>query len=239
MMKIDKDYFLKNRKSITILIYIIGIIAFVIYLRTFFQNGMMYYGHFLEESTITSDSPSREYSGTFEKGPISLKITGLNQTDKLLELKAGNTIKEYVFDGGSNGETLRLFDSSNYLIYEGVHDSKLGIVKEEGNEAISIDHYNPLRANGYNEENPEPLLLLVTALKLNTVTRGRVIVLILTVLTSVLIVIDTMFPKFFYRLIKVDFKDDLKVPETYLMIQKIFWSITPAILFFLLYKALR
>lgn len=221
------------------MIYIIGIIAFVIYLRAFFQNGIIYYDHFLEESTITSDSPSREYSGTFEKGPIRLKITGLNQTDKLLELKAGNTEKEYVFDGGSSGDTLRLFDSSNFLIYEGIHDSKLGMVKEEGNDAISIEKYKPLRVNGFNEENPEPLLLLVTALRLNTVTRGRISVLIVTVLILVLIVIDTMFPKFFYKLMKVDFKADIKIPETYLMIQRITWSITPAILFFLLYKALR
>ena len=239
MMKIDKDYFLKNKKSITIVIYIIGMIAFVIYLRAFLQNGIMYYGHFLEESTITTDSPSREYSGTFEKGPIRLKITGLNQTDKLLELKAGNTEKAYVFDGGSSGDTFRLFDSSNFLIYEGFHDSKLGMVKEEGNDAISLEKYKSLRINGFNEENPEPLLLLVTALRLNTVTRGRISVLIFAVLVFMLVVIDTMFPKFFYKLLKADFKDNLKIPEAYLVIQRISWSITPVILFFLLYKALR
>ncbi|MGB4588800.1 MAG: hypothetical protein WBI17_06125 [Clostridiaceae bacterium] len=238
-MKIDKEYILKNKKSITILIYAIGIIASVIYLRAFFQSGIIYYGHFLQESTITSDSPSREYNGVFEKGPIKLKLTGLNQTDKLLELKAGNTMKEYVFDGGNSGENLRLFDSSNFLIYEGIHDSTLGMIKEEGNEAISLEKYKPLRVNGYNEENPEPLLLLVTALKLNTVIRGRINILLLAGLIFLMAIIDTRFPKFFYKLIKIDFKQDIKVPEAYLMIQKITWSITPVILFYLLYKALR
>lgn len=238
-MKIDKEYILKNKKSITILIYAIGIIASVIYLRAFFQSGIIYYGHFLQESTITSDSPSREYNGVFEKGPIKLKLTGLNQTDKLLELKAGNTMKEYVFDGGNSGENLRLFDSSNFLIYEGIHDSTLGMIKEEGNEAISLEKYKPLRVNGFNEENPEPLLLLVTALKLNTVIRGRINILLLAGLIFLMAIIDTRFPKFFYKLIKIDFKQDIKVPEAYLMIQKITWSITPVILFYLLYKALR
>jgi len=238
-MKIDKAYILKNKKSITVVITIIGIIASMIYLKAFFQRGIIYYGHFLQESTIISDSPSREYSGTFEKGPIRLKLTGLNQTDKLLELKAGNTVKEYVFDGGSTGETLRLFDSSNFLIYEGMHDSKLGMIKEEGSEAILLEKYTPLRINGFNEENPEPLLLLVTALKLNTVTRGRINILILSGLIFLMVIVDTMFPKFFYKLIKVDFKSDIIIPEAYLMVQKIFWSISPVILFYLLYKALR
>jgi hypothetical protein len=238
-MKFDKEYFLKNKKAITIMIFVIGIIASMIYLRLFFQSGIIYYGHFLQESTITSDSPSREYSGTFEKGPIRLKLTGLNQTDKLLELKAGNTVKEYVFDGGSNGENLRLFDSSNFLIYEGMHDSKLGIIKEAGNEAVLLEKYRPLRVNGFNEENPEPLLLLVTALRLNTVTRGRISILIITGLILLTVIIDTMFPKFFYRLMKTDFKSDITVPEMYLMVQKIIWSITPVVLLYLLYKALR
>jgi|GEM_PF-960332 len=239
MMKIDKTYILKNKKSFTVVITIIGIIASMIYLRAFFQRGIIYYGHFLQESTITSDSPSREYSGTFEKGPIRLKLTGLNQTDKLLELKAGNTVKEYVFDGGSSGENLRLFDSSNFLIYEGVHDSKLGMIRQEGNATILLEKYKPLRINGFNEENPEPLLLLVTALKLNTVTRGRINILILSGLIFLMVIIDTMFPEFFYKLIKVDFKSDIIIPEAYLMAQKISWSISPVIHFYLLYKALR
>lgn len=239
MMKFDKEYIIKHKKAITIMIFVIGVIASMIYLKLFFQNGILYYGHFLQESTINTDSPSREYSGTFEKGPIRLKLTGLNQTDKLLELKAGNTVREYVFDGGDSGENLRLFDSSNFLVYEGMHDTTLGLIKEEGNEAISLEKYKPLRINGYNEENPEPLLLLVTALRLNTVTRGRVNILIITGLILLTVIIDTMFPKFFYKLMKVDFNPEIKVPEAYLVVQKIAWSIAPVVLFYLLYKALR
>jgi len=239
MMKIDKEYFLKHKKAITIMIFVIGIIASMIYLKLFFQNGILYYGHFLQESTITSDSPSREYSGTFEKGPIRLKLTGLNQTDKLLELKAGNTVREYVFDGGDSGENLRLFDSDNFLVYEGVHDTNLGLIKEEGNEAVLLEKYKPLRVNGFNEENPEPLLLLVTALRLNTVTRGRINILIITGLILLTVIIDMMFPKFLYRLMKADLKNDIAIPEMYLMVQKIIWSITPVVLLYLLYKALR
>lgn len=221
------------------MVFVIGIIASMIYLKLFFQNGILYYGHFLQESTITTDSPSREYSGTFEKGPIRLKLTGLNQTDKLLELKAGNTVREYVFDGGDSGEYLRLFDSDNFLVYEGVHDTNLGLIKEEGNEAVLLEKYKPLRANGFDEENPEPLLLLVTALRLNTVTRGRINILILTGLILITVIIDTMFPKFFYRLMKADFKNEITIPEMYLMVQKIIWSIIPVVLLYLLYKALR
>lgn len=239
MMKIDKEYFLKHKKAITIMIFVIGIIASIIYLKLFFQNGILYYGHFLQESTIATDSPSREYSGTFEKGPIRLKLTGLNQTDKLLELKAGNTVREYVFDGGDSGENLRLFDSDNFLVYEGVHDTNLGLIKEEGNEAVLLEKYKPLRVNGFNEENPEPLLLLVTALRLNTVTRGRINILIITGLILLTVIIDMMFPKFLYRLMKADLKNDIAIPEMYIMVQKIIWSITPVVLLYLLYKALR
>lgn len=238
-MKINKEYFLKNKKSITIIAYIIGIVALVIYLRSFFQSGIMYYGHFLEESTVTSDSPSREYSGTFEKGPIRIRITGLNQTDRLLELKAGNTVKEYVFDGGSSGENLRLFDSDNFLIYEGSQDSNLKMVKKEENNVLSVEKSEPLLINAFDEENPEPLVLLETALRLNTVTRGRTGVLIITGLLFLLVAFDTMFPKFFYGLMKVNLKGDVIVPESYLTVQKIFWSVAPMILVYLLYKALR
>jgi hypothetical protein len=38
---------------------------------------------------------------------------------------------------------------------------------------------------------------------------------------------------------KADLKNDIAIPEMYLMVQKIIWSIIPVVLLYLLYKALR
>lgn len=239
MMKIDKELVYKNRKALMAIFIVIGVFASVFYFKAFFQKGILYYGHFLKESTSTSSIPTREYFGSYEKGPISIKLTGLNQTDKLMELKAGNVVREYVYDNGTSADSMRLFDSSNFVIYSGTLAMELREFKEDGETAISYGNYQAKETNEFNEENPEPLLMVLTAERMNIVTRGNLNMLILVGILFVMLVIDVAFPTFFYKLKRFDFTSDTEISELHSRMQKISWSVTPFVLILILFKALK
>ena len=239
MMKIDKELVYKNRKALMAIFIVIGIFASFFYFRAFFQKGILYYGHFLEESTSASSIPTREYFGFYEKGSVSIRLTGLNQTDKLMELKTGNVVREYVFNEGTSANSMRLFDSSNRVIYSGMLVMEQRAFKENGETAISFEKYKATETEEYNEENPEPLLMVLTAERMNIVTRGNLGMLIFVGILIVLLGIDMAFPTFFFKLKRFDFTSDTEISELHLRMQKFTWSITPFVLVLILYKALK
>jgi len=229
---------LKNRKLLIIPVVIVAGILLYFYFGNFFQTGVDYYGSFLKEDAKVSDSVSSVFTGKSETGKTSIKVTKMSQADKLVELTIKDDSKEYVLESSSDGEEIRIFDDANALIYNGT------LIKENGtltdNEGKTVSYYTYLSAKDetYSEVNPDPMLLVLIANRLNERYRGNMSMLLVAGLVLLSFIIDMIFPDFFFRLKNLKYKGTIEVPSMYRKMQKYSWYFSPIAVIILLIMAL-
>jgi len=227
-----------NKKLLIIPVVIAAVILMYFYLGNFFQTGVDYYGSFLREDPKVSDSVSSVFAGKSEAGKTSIKVTNMSQADKLLELTIKDDSKEYVLESSSDGEDIRIFDDENALIYNGT------LLKENGtltdNEGKTVSYYTHLSAKDetYSEVNPDPMLLVLVANRLNERYRGNMTMLLFAGLVLLSLIIDMIFPDFFFRVKNLKYKGTIEVPSMYRKMQKYSWYFSPIAVIILLIMAL-
>lgn len=229
---------LKNLRIYFIPILVLLAVALYFYLGSFFQVGVDYYGSFLEENIGSKENPVNLYTGKSDEGKIVLKTMTMNQTDKLIEVKVDEEIREYVIETSADNQLIRLFDDDNTLIFWGTLDREKGTLSPEGQDVVSYYSYKPLDTDEFGVKNPDPMLLVIIANKLDDRYRGNLSMLIFAFLILVSLVVDIVFPDFFFRLKNLKFKGEIEIPELYRKMQKYSWMLTPIILLIILFAAL-
>jgi len=229
---------LNNRKLLIVPVALVAVILLYFYLGNFFQTGVDYYGSFLKEDSKVSDSVSSVFSGNSDAGKTSIKVTKMSQADRLVELTIQDDSREYVLESSSDGEEIRIFDDENVLIYNGT------LLKENGtltdNEGKPVSYYTYLSAENetYSEENPDPMLLVLVVNRLNERYRGNMSMLLVAGLILLSLVIDMIFPDFFFRVKNLKYKGAIEVPSMYRKMQKYSWYFSPIAVIILLIMAL-
>lgn len=232
------NFNVKNRKLLIIPVVIAAVILLYFYLGNFFQTGVDYYGSFLREDRKASDSLSSVYSGTSDAGKTTLKVTRMSQADKLVEVHLEGTEKEYVLESNKDGEAIRIFDAENTLIYSGTLSVENGTLTNPMGEEISYYTYQPADDETYSATNPDPMLLVLMANRLNERYRGNLTMLLFAGLIALSMITDMIFPDFFFRLKNLRYKGDIEVPAMYRKMQKYSWFFTPVAVIILMIMAL-
>jgi hypothetical protein len=228
----------KNRKLLIIPAVIAAVILLYFYLGNFFQTGVDYYGAFLKEDLKVSDSVSTVYSGKSEAGDTSIRVIKMSQADNLLELTIEENSMEYVLESSSDGEEIRIFDDKNALIYDGTLLQENGTLTDNEGNAVSYYTYLSAEDETYSEENPDPMLLVLVANRLNERYRGNLSMLMFAALVLLSLIIDMIFPNFFFRLKNLKYKGAIEVPSMYRKMQKYSWYFSPIAVIILMIMAL-
>lgn len=227
---------IKNKKIVILSLVLLAGIAMYFYLGNFFQSGVDYYGSFMREETGTR-GPAL-YAGKTEYGETEIALTTMKETDKFLEISIDGQSREYVMESSTDGQKIRLFDSNNSLIFSGTLDRENGIISTNASDSISYYGYKPVISEQYDEKNPDPILVVILANRLNERYRGNLSMLIFSVLILLSLLIDMIFPKFFFRLKNLKFKGEVELPSMYTKMQKYSWMISPLLIIIFLYMAL-
>ena len=228
----------KTKRWLILPVVIAAVILLYFYLGNFFQTGVDYYGSFLRENPKVSDSISTVFSGKSEAGNTSIKVIKMSQADKLVELTIEEDSKEYVLESSSDGKEIRIFDDENALIYNGTLLRDNGTLTDNEGETVSYYTYHTAEDDNYNEENPDPMLLVLVANRLNERYRGNMSILLVAGLVLVSMIIDMIFPDFFFRLKNLKYKGTIEVPSMYRKMQKYSWYFSPIAVIILLIMAL-
>lgn len=228
----------KNRKLLIIPVAIAAVILLYFYLGNFFQTGVDYYGSFLEEDLKVSNSVSSVYTGKSEAGNTSVKVIRMSQADKLVELTINDNSKEYVLESSSDGKEIRIFNDANTLVYTGMLLQQDGTLTDNEGKTVSYYTYLAAEDDTYNEENPNPMLLVLIANRLNERYRGNLPMLMFAALVSLSMIIDMIFPNFFFRLKNLNYRGEIEVPSMYRKMQRYSWYFSPIIVIILLIMAL-
>lgn len=234
----NESLILKHIRIYFIPILVLLAVLLYFYLGSFFQVGVDYYGSFLQENIHSEDNPMRLYTGKTPDGKVVLKTMTMNQTDKLIEVSLNEKVREYVIETSSDEQLIRLFDENNALIFWGNLDREKGTLSPAGQDAVHYYTYEPVLNDQFNLENPDPMLLVILANNLNERYRGNLSMLIFAVLILASLIIDVIFPDFFFRMKNLKFKGEIEVPELYKKMQRISWILSPVILLIILYAAL-
>lgn len=229
---------LKNRKLLIVPVVIAAVILLYFYLGNFFQTGVDYYGSFLREDRKASAALSSVYVGKSDAGKTTLKVTRMSQADKFVEVNLDGKEKEYVLEASADGEDIRIFDAENALIYSGNLSVESGTLTNQEGEAVSYYTYRPLDNETYNETNPDPMLLVLMANRLNERYRGNLTMLLFAGLIALSMITDMIFPDFFFRLKNLKYKGDIEVPAMYRKMQKYSWFFTPVAVIILMIMAI-
>ena len=229
---------LKNRKLLIIPVVIAAVILLYFYLGNFFQTGVDYYGSFLREDRKASATLSSVYVGKSSAGKTTLKVTRMSQADKFVEVNLDGTEKEYVLESSADGDAIRIFDAENALIYSGNLSVESGTLTNPEGEAVSYYTYSPLDNETYSETNPDPMLLVLMANRLNERYRGNLTMLLFAGLIALSMITDIFFPDFFFRFKNLKYKGDIEVPAMYRKMQKYSWVFTPIAVIVLMIMAL-
>lgn len=225
---------LKQMRYLMVPILILFSIFLYFYMSYFFQPGIEYYGRFLPALSQKVSASGTVYEGKTEEGTMTLKTVPLSGEDIFIEIQGEDVSSEYLYEGSAKQDTFRLFDGSNQLLLNGEIRESEGEVLVEG-ESISLYSYEPLKDGTYGEKNPEPLLMVFLAEGLLARNRGTMPVLFLGGLILLSLLVDILFPDFFFRMKNLKFKGDIEVPELYRSMQKVSWVLTPFLLMGFLY----
>ena len=162
----------------------------------------------------------------------------MSQADKLVEVTLDGNEKEYVVESTSDGQVIRVFDAENTLIYSGNLSLADGTITNPEGETVTYYTYRPVPDEIYNEVNPDPMLLVLIANRLNERYRGNLTMLIFAGLIVLSMITDMIFPDFFFRLKNLRYKGEIEVPAMYRKMQKYSWFFTPVAVIVLLIMAL-
>ena len=236
-MKKMKDEQMHKARIMTVPI-LLGLLVFLVfYIGYFFDQGVNYYGSFLSETTNVTDGSTKTYEGKTSLGDTTLRMTTLSRQARFLEIEAQGFKKEFIFERNQDIEGYRLFDGQNQLILEGKLQEDEGVFTV-GETPVNFQEYTPEGDLVYNAENPDPIVIVLTAINHTSAYRGNFQVLFLGGLILVALLVDLIFPDFFFRFKNLKYKGDIEVPELYRKMQRISWLITPFILMLFLYFAL-
>ena len=230
-----------NNKKIKLLLIpatILMIVILYFYLGNFFQTGVDYYGSFLREDLKSSDSVTSVFSGKSDNGKTTIKVTRMSQADKLVEVVLDENAKEYVLESSSDGKVIRVFDDVNTLVYNGTLIPEKGILTNSAGEEVSFYTYLPIENETFSEVNPDPMLLVVIANRLNDRYRGNLSILLVAGLILLSLFIDIIFPDFFFRLKNLRYKGEIEIPPMYRKMQKYSWYFSPFAVIILMIMAL-
>ena len=212
-------------------------IALYFYLGNFFQTGVDYYGSFMRQE-IGNKNAALQYEGKTEYGRTGIVLTTMKETDKLIEVSLDGQSREYVMESSTDGQKIRLFDENNALIFTGTLNREEGIITTADSEEISYYGYKALSNEDYSEMNPDPILVVILANRLNERYRGNLSMLVFSGLILLSLLIDMIFPKFFFRLKNLKFKGEIELPVMYTRMQRYSWMLSPVLIIIFLYMAL-
>lgn len=212
-------------------------IALYFYLGNFFQTGVDYYGNFMHEQNGIKGLTS-QYIGRTEYGETEIHLTTMKITDKLIEVSQDGESSEYVMESSEDGQKIRLFDSNNLVIFSGLLDREKGILTTSAGDTISYYGYKAATNEKYSAKNPDPILLVILANRLNERYRGNLSMLIFSALILSSLMVDVFFPKFFFRLKNLKFKGEVELPAMYTKMQKYSWMISPVLIIIFLFMAI-
>ncbi len=228
----------KKRRSYLVAILVISAILIYFYLGVFFESGVDYYNHFLKEQETSKENPVTVYKGTTSEGKVIIKSSIMNQTDRLVEVTVGENTKEYVIESTLDCTKIRLFDSNNSMVLESSINKDLGTITTPLGNELNYETYIPVKGQLYNENNPDPIMLIIIANGLAKVTRGDFPKLMFAALIYGTLLVDLLFPDLFLRFKSLNFRDQVEVPKYYRKMQLISWIIVPLLLGIVLISAL-
>lgn len=228
---------IKNKKIKLLALVLLAGISLYFYLGSFFQSGVDYYGSFMQQESEVKGS-ALKYEGKTKYGQTEISLTTMMETDKLIELSLDGQSREYVMESSTDGQKIRLFDENNAMIFTGTLNREDGVITTSENEIISYYGYKPLSNHEYSEMNPDPILVVIMANRLNESYRGNLSMLIFTGIILLSLIIDIIFPKFFFRLKNLNFKDDIELPAMYVKMQKYSWMLSPVVIIIFLFMAI-
>lgn len=227
----DKN--IKQIRYLLIPIFILLCIFLYFYVGYFFETGLDYYGGYFSESKLSSSDKGKVYVGKAEGESLELRLTPLTGDDTLLEISGHEFTTEYLLEETAEEDSFRLFDGSNNLLLKGNLLSD-GIRTESG-DVINAFTYAPITVAPYSLENPDPILVVLLASGLRERSRGSIPVLFLGGLILLSLLIDILFPDFFFRLKNLKWRGDIEVPRLYRTMQRISWILGPFFLMAFLY----
>lgn len=224
---------MKQIRYLLIPIFILLSLFLYYYMGYFFETGLDYYGSYLSEVQLQSGEKGKVYEGKVENESLKIKLVPLTGEDTFLEISGDTFSSEYLLEGAQTDESFRLFDGANHLLLSGSMTSE-GLLTEKGEE-VNAYTYAPLTVEPYGEDNPDPVLVVLLASGLRDRSRGTLPVLFLGGLILLSLLLDILFPDFFFRLKNLKWRGDIEVPKLYRTMQKLSWILGPFFLMAFLY----
>lgn len=230
----------KHYKSIKIILIIVSIILSLLYLKFFFQKGILYDDVFLIEK---QDSGEVNFHGKSKSGHINIEVKGdYNEDHKVyLDYRLPNNInKSYIveFDIRELGynDGVKILDDEENLIFDGsyIKNSDMIYLLDESEEMIFPDS-----AFYFSDHKPEVIYdsryeislynIMDLATRKKVRVRGDYGPFIVAVVLSIITIIDIKYPLFFFELNTFINVRDAKPSDFYLVTQKIGWYVQPVI----------
>ncbi len=225
------------KKKIIIAITVIVVILLAIpYLNIYNQKVVEYRGERLIESI---DGDTRSYTGSFGIAryiEITSQFVSENETNVSFKLP-GDMYFEYQLKFTKKEDTKQYINimQSDELMFEGYYysDTSSGIYFNNDGEIVSIFAiYSEDETNDYLV--PDIDSIVKVALATNVFTRGDPMYLTIAIITIILVLVDIIFPRFFFTLRYSLGVEDPEPSDFYLVTQKIGWGIAPIIVIILL-----
>lgn len=230
---------MKRKRSYILPVILISMVIIYFYLGVFFESGVDYYDHFLKEEKATTENQITQYKGKTADQTVVIRSSVMNQTDRLVEVSIGDTVKEYVIESTEDCTKVRLFDSDNTLVLESTINKNIETITTAMGTELSYATYRPIEGELYNESNPDPIMLIIIANKLAEVSRGDFPMLMFAALIYGTFLVDLLFPNFFLRFKSLTFSGRVEMPKYYRQMQKISWVVVPIFLVVILLNALN
>jgi hypothetical protein len=234
--------FLK-KKYIKLLLFSIGIILLIFYLKIFFTNGVYFEDTFLKKEVVNSE---RFYSGKDIFGNIQITIKERTNTNKSVEViydLPNNINRQYTVNFKSENDQYadieNIKDKDGNIVFSGGQYQKIHQLLLGEKEELVFDDNFQVRISGkspYSNEYKVPLNNVVGfATYSNDIIRGEYNFLFLAIFISAFLLIDIKFPLLFFNLKYMWSVNNPEPSDFYILIQRIFWYITPFIVLILMF----
>jgi len=228
----------KESKIFKITLIILLIALSCLYFKVFFTKGVVYDEVFLKKVVSGKET---KYTGRGRWGDIHITVRGIKGIDdniNVILMLPGNITGEYNVsfenDDSHFMEKVIIKDNSNNIIFEGRYREGDIFLYDKNGEPF-IEGIGYITVNEQSPYNPDYKIYLKSVADFASgegeQIRGDVRTLLLSLLLTIILVIDIKYPLFFFRLRHAISVENPEPSGFYITMQRISWYIYPVIIF--------
>ncbi len=238
----------KYNKLIKVAIIILIFLS-LIYLRFFFQKGILYDDVFLVQK---GTSEGIDFQGKSRWGDLKLTVKGdhLKEGNVTVDYQLPNNIQnnyevEFTEEMPNYKQKVKITDHTGQVIFKGFYTANSGFIflTDELEEIVFPElHFDIMESPPKNpyDSNYEitPYNIINIATKRNLGIRGKGQPFVFAILLLIITAIDIKYPLFFFQLDTFLNVEDAKPSEFFLAMQRMSWYVMPIISLILLVVAI-